>query len=256
LTRIKCDNVNIENQSILISTEKDFKEGTEWQKQRTSILEAAKREAQNIINAASLKSEEMINQAVEEANSQRDSIKENARQEGYQDGYNAGYQDGTNKITEEMQDKVKNVDNFAQCTFEIKKRIIKSAHRDIIELVRMISDKVCHKRYENDDEIFEEMTKGAIALLKDKESVNIIVNPKMAQKLWEISENFKQEIHGLENIRIIEDNSVGSDGTIVESVKNRIDCTIQNQINVIIDELFRELNFASEEKLVEEVEND
>ena len=88
------------------------------------------------------------------------------------------------------------------------------------------------------------------------ENVNIIVNPKMAQKLWEISENFKQEIQGLENIRVIEDASVGSDGTIVESVKNRIDATIKNQINVIADELFRELNFTSEEKLVEEIEND
>ena len=43
---------------------------------------------------------------------------------------------------------------------------------------------------------------------------------------------------------------------IVESVKNRIDATIKNQINVIADELFRELNFTSEEKLVEEIEND
>lgn len=255
MTRIKGNNINLGN-SFIVQCDEDFAVENEWKKQRSFIIEKANQEAQKIIEDAKLQAQQIINDAVFEAQNQCDAIKENAKNEGYQTGYDNGYIDGTNQITQELTDKIINVDNFTQSTFEIKKRIIKSAHKDIIELLAIISDKICHKKLEQDEKIFEEITKSAINLLKEKESINIIVNPKMAQKIWEISDTLKETVQGLENIKIIEDSSVGVDGTIVEGVKNRIDCTIQNQIKVIIDELYRELNFTAEDKLVEEVEND
>lgn len=255
MTRIKGNNINLGN-SFIIQCDEDFAAENEWKKQRSFIIEKANQEAQKIIEDAKLQAQQIINDAVFEAQNQCDEIKENAKNEGYQAGYDNGYIDGTNQITQELTDKIINVDNFTQSTFEIKKRIIKSAHKDIIELLAIISDKICHQKLEQDEKIFEEITKSAINLLKEKESINIIVNPKMAQKIWEISDTLKETVQGLENIKIIEDSSVGVDGTIVEGVKNRIDCTIQNQIKVIIDELYRELNFTAEDKLVEEVEND
>lgn len=255
MTRIKGNNINLGN-SFIVQCDEDFAAENEWKKQRSFIIEKANQEAQKIIEDAKLQAQQIINDAVFEAQNQCDEIKENAKNEGYQTGYDNGYIDGTNQITQELTDKIINVDNFTQSTFEIKKRIIKSAHKDIIELLAIISDKICHKKLEQDEKIFEEITKSAINLLKEKENINIIVNPKMAQKIWEISDTLKETVQGLENIKIIEDSSVGVDGTIVEGVKNRIDCTIQNQIKVIIDELYRELNFTAEDKLVEEVEND
>ena len=255
MTRIKCDNINL-GKSFVVGSCNDFPEEVEMRQKSLSIIEKAKEEAQQIIERAKEEAQQIIDSSVGEAQSQSDEIKENAKNDGYHDGYNAGYEDGKNQITQELIDKVVNVDNFVQSTFEIKKRIIKSLHKDIIELLKLISDKVCHKKMEYDDKIFEEITKNAISLLKEKENINIIVNPKMAQKMWDISETFKEQIQGLENIKIIEDSSVSVDGTIVEGVKNRIDCTVSNQIKVIIDELYRELNFTSEEKLLEEIEND
>lgn len=255
MTRIKGNNVNLGN-SFVVKCDEDFAAENEWKKQRSYIIEKANQEAQEIIKQSKLQAQQIVDDAVLEAQSQCAEIRENAKNEGYQAGYDNGYIDGTNQIIQELTDKIINVDNFVKSTFEIKKRIIKSAHKDIIELLAIISDKVCHKKLEQDEKIFDEITKSAINLLKEKENINIIVNPKMAQKMWEISETLKETIQGLENIKIIEDSSVGVDGTIVEGVKNRIDCTIQNQIKVIIDELYRELNFTAEDKLVEEVEND
>lgn len=255
MSRIKSDNVNY-GESFLIRNEEDFAEQTEAHSKGRAIVEEAKLQAQELLNNAKIEAQNIVDNAVVEAQSQSGAIKDAAKQEGYNQGYENGYSEGMAKITAELTDKIVNVDNFAKATFDVKKRIIKSAHKDIIELLSIISNKVCVKRFENDEQIFEEVTKAAIGLLKEKESINIIVNPKMAQKLWEISDGIKEQIHGLENIKIIEDSSVSPEGTIVEGVKNRIDCTIQNQIKVIVDELFRELNFTSEEKLVEEIEND
>ncbi len=255
MTRIKGDNINF-GKSFVISTEEDFAAEKELQKKRLSIIESTQEEAQNILNNAKEQAQSIVDSAVEDAKIQSEQVIETAKKDGYQAGFDAGYKEGREQIEQELKDKIINVDNFAKSTFELKKRIIKSAHKDIIELVRIIADKVCHKNFEKDNEIFEAITKSAIDLLKEKENVNIIVNPKMANKIWEISDDLKTQIQGLENIKIIEDASVGTDGTIVESVKNRIDCTIENQIKAIVDEMYNELNFTSEEKLVEETEND
>ena len=59
MSRIKCDNVNLQNNSIVISNESDFQEGSEWQKKRSSILEAAKKEADNIVAQAKMQAQGM-----------------------------------------------------------------------------------------------------------------------------------------------------------------------------------------------------
>ena len=254
MSRIKSNNINF-GSAFVIKTEEDLAQ-IELEKQKSYVIQTAQEKAQGIIDEAKAQAEEIVNNSVELARQESEAIKETAQKEGYQLGYENGYNDGREQIAKELEDKIINVDNFAQSTFEIKKRIIKSAHKDIIELVCAIAQRVCSKEFEQSDKILYEITQKAISLLKEKEYVNIIVNPKMASKIWEISDDLKEKIHGLENIKIIEDSSVGTDGTIVEGVKNRIDATITNQINVIADELYNELNSVSENTLVEEVEND
>ena len=255
MTRIRSGNINY-GESFVITNEDDFAAENDMQKKRTSIIERTKSEAQEILNSAKKQAESIVASATEDAKIQCEQIIENAKKEGFQTGYDEGYKEGWGQIEQELKDKIINVDNFAKTTFEIKKRIIKSAHKDIIELVKLISEKVCQKSFEKDDKVLFEITKTAIELLKEKECINIIVNPKMANKIWEISDNLKSEIQGLENIKITEDASVGTDGTIVEGVKNRIDSTIENQIKTLVDEMYNTLNFTSEEKLVEDADND
>lgn len=254
MIRIKSDNINY-GKSFVIAND-DFADESDLQKKRKVIIENTQEEAQKILDNAKEQAKNIVDSAIEDAKQQSEQIIEDAKQEGYKAGFDSGYSDGQQQITQELEDKIINVDNFAKSTFELKKRIIKSAHKDIIEMVKLISNKVCHKNFEQDDKTLYEITKSAIELLKEKEQVNIIVNPKMASKIWELSDDIKNKIQGLECIKIIEDDSVGTDGTIVEGVKNRVDSTIENQIKTIVDEMYNELNFIPEEKLVEEAEND
>ena len=254
MSRIKCDKVNV-GSSYVVQAESYTRE-IELERNRNNILENAKAQAQELINQANQQAAEIIEKAKTEAMNESGSIREEAKKLGYQEGYDTGYEDGTKKITEEMEEKVVNVDNFAKSTFDIKKRIIKSAHKDIVELICNISNKICHKSLEIDTEIISKITEDAIKSLKEKEEVNIIVNPKMAEKLWEISDEFKEKIKGLENIKIIEDPSVSSDGTIVESISGRVDSTINTQIQTITDELMNTLKSTSEEELIKEIDDD
>ena len=117
-----------------------------------------------------------------------------------------------------------------------------------------ICEKVCHTELVQNPKLLENLTAAAISKLKEKETVNIIVNPQMAQKIYEISDGLKERFFGLENIKIIEDSSVPADGTIVESVDSRVDSGLKAQISRISDELFNALNSTSEDELVEKTD--
>ncbi len=189
----------------------------------------------------------MIEKATSEANAKVDEI----IQQAHNAGFDAGYQEGFAKITEEMKERVTSVNNFAQSAFDIKNNIVKSAHLDIINLTIEIAHKICSKSLELDDKILKELTQNAISALKDKENITIIVNPEMAEKIYAISDEFKEEIPQLESIKIIEDRSVSPDGTIVESPLSRVDSRIKSQINEIAEKLMAKLDSTPSEELEE-----
>ena len=113
----------------------------------------------------------------------------------------------------------------------MKKNIIDSASRDIVDLVSMIADKVCHEKF--DDEILYNITLDAIKQLNDKENITIIVNPLLVENINNLIENFRAEIPKLNTLKIIEDTSLSPDGVIVETLNSRLDSRISSQISEI-----------------------
>lgn len=249
MTRIKSNNVQLGG-SFLVPIEqsansKKIEEALDKEKE---IILRAETQAQEIIAQAQQQGEKLIEQAKNQALSEVDAITQKAHDEGFE----AGRQEGFESITQELQDKIIAVNDFAQSNFELKNNIIKSAHLDIINLVIEISQKVCSKSLELDDNILKEITEKAIYALKEKEDITIIVNPQMAEKIYAISEELKEKIPQLSSIRIIEDNSVSPDGTIVESPLSRVDCRVKSQINEISDKLMAKLDSTPSNELDEE----
>lgn len=215
------------------------------------IILLGEQKAQEIIETAQRQAQELIETATNEALATVEEIKTTAHSEGFE----AGRQEGAAKIEEELSAKVLSVNTFAQCDFEIKKNIIKSAHLDIIRLIIEIAQKVCSKSLELDENILTELTQKAIASLKDKENITIIVNPEMAEQIYSISDELKEKIPQLSSIKIIEDTSVSPDGTIVESALSRVDCRIKAQIDEIAEKLMTKLNSTPDEELLKEIDS-
>lgn len=259
-SRIESDKVNL-GESYVINIENEvFHRSSkarlileENKKKAGSIVEQAQEEAAKIIEAAKIS-------AAEEAQGLLETLKEEAKLSGYNAGYETGYNEGQAAINAELTEKVLMVNNFAQNTFDIKKRIIKSAHIDILKLVIEISDKICHKKLEVDSDIIHNLTKASIGMLKDKEAITIIVNPLMREKICEITDKLIAENSLLSSIKIIEDVGVSTDGTIVESVNCRVDSRISSQIDELVQKLFNQLQSIPEDELVaqsvEEFETD
>jgi flagellar assembly protein FliH len=249
LTRIKSNNVQMEG-SFLVPIEQSAhsKKVQEALDKEKEIIIQGERKAQELIEQAYREAEAIIEQGKTQALSEVDDITTTAHDEGFEAGRQEGYQD----ITNEMQDKIISINNFAKSEFDVKANIIKSAHLDIINLVIEIAQKVCSKSLELDESILKELTQNAIQSLKDKENIKIIVHPEMAEKIYSISEELTEKIPQLSSIKIVEDKSVSPDGTIVESPLSRVDCRIKSQINEISDRLMEKLNSTPSELLSEE----
>jgi flagellar assembly protein FliH len=250
LTRIKGSNVQI-GSSYVLSTEDPLKaEKTklelmikEAEDYRQRILNETKKQASDILKEAKDLAEQtqqeckkLIEDSKLQAESEAEAIREENSKIGYDDGYKKGYEDGTKSL----EDKMYAMEVFTKSQYDIKHNIIKSSELDILDLILAISRKVCQKSLESDIDVLKKLTVEAIKQLKDKESIKIIVNPELAEKIYSISEDLKQEIPKLSSIKIIEDANVSPDGTVVETPLTRVDSRLKTQIDAIADNLMSE----------------
>ena len=245
MTRIKSNSIQL-GESFVVPVEQNV-HNEKIQKaleKEQEILSRAEQQSKELVANAEAEAQKIIEDARNQALSEVDEITQKAHDEGFE----AGRQEGLENITQELEKKVISVNDFAKNNFDIKDNIVKSAHSDIINLVIQIAEKVCSKSLELDENILKEITKTAINSLKNKEEITIIVNPDMAEKIYSISEEFKEQIPQLSSIKIVEDNSVSSDGTIIESPMTRVDSRIKSQINEIADKLMEKLDSTSIEE--------
>ncbi len=254
LSKIDASKINLGNSFVINSDGKGLvnKEITDAQLIADTIIAEAKKKAQIILQEAGQKADKILIQAEEQAEASKDEVLADSKKQGYEEGY----EEGKEKITTEMEDLVYNLNNFAKSKFEMKNRIIKSVHNDIIDLILAISEEICKTQITYNRQVLINLVSNAIAQLKEKENVTIIVNPEMARKIYEISDDLKDKIHNLEHIKIVEDTAVSPDGTIVESVGSRVDARVKAQIEQFAQHLYNELNSTPESELVREIEQD
>lgn len=247
---------------------------------RNLILNRAKEEAQNIINEAqekinntisssNKKAQEIIDEAkieaqkiIEDAKKEALNIEENSKKEAQElllnsedelekiriqatkDGYEDGHKEGLEKIQEEMEEKVEAFSKFCFENTEIKNKVLKSASRDILEIITNISKKILYK--ELNASILDKIIKETVSKLEKKENVTIIVSEKYAKLLFELQkkslgddiefkfEDFKQ----YDNFNLIYNPKYSDDTIIVENFKERFDASIKAQLDAIIRDIY------------------
>ncbi len=206
------------------------------------ILEETDAKAQKIISAAESKSQIITETAnteaariIEDAKKKAEEEYESIKQQAYQEGFQKGEQDGLNKFTNDAINGLNSLETLSTSSFDLKKNIIDSATRDIIDLVSTIADKVCHQKF--DDDVLHKITLDAIKQLNDKETITIIVNPELVDNINSLVPAFREEIPKLKTLKILEDISLSPDGVIVETPNVRLDSRISSQIAEITQKM-------------------
>ncbi len=200
------------------------------------ILDSAQNQSQVVIQTANTEAERIIQDARNKAQQEYEAIKKQA----YEEGFKQGEQDGLYKFQNDAQEGLKSLDTLASSSFDMKKNIIDSASQDIVDLIVAIADKVCHQKFDN--KVLYRITLDAIKQLNDKENITIIVNPELVENINKLVPSFRGEFPTLQNLRIVEDNSLSSDGVIVETPDIRLDSRVSSQIAEIAQNMLTGAN--------------
>lgn len=195
------------------------------------IIANAENKSRVVIQTANTEAEAIIENAKKKAEKEYETIKKQA----YEEGFKKGEQDGLYKFQNDASEGLKSLDTLAASSFELKKNIIDSASRDIVDLVIAIADKVCHQKF--NEKVLYKITLDAIKKLNDKENITIIVNPVLVDNINNLTSKFREEIPKLQSLKILEDNSLSADGVIVETPSTRLDSRVSVQIAEIAEKM-------------------
>lgn len=227
LTQQALDEANNEARSIISAANLRAQEIT---KNAQDALEEANLEAQKILEQAKQKALEIEQSAQEEI----EALKLSASQEGAKEGYEAGYTDGKANIEQEMKQKIQDLDDAAQSAYELRQKILTASKREIVELVLLIAKKICINSIDADS--IAKVVNNSIALLSDKDNIEIILSEKYANLFNEIlnGENTQDiDIDKLRNIKLTYNSKINDDTIIVQTPKERLDLGFSSQIDEI-----------------------
>ena len=257
----------------------------EAQDKSQKIIDEASMQAQEILDKARLEADQMIlkaqedsqklkneanellekskveaNALLEDANKEVEQLKENASQAGAKEGYQAGYDDGLKNIKEELVHKIFAMDEVIKNAFEMKKKIMSSSKREIVELVLMIARRVVLNSI--DETSVARIVDKSISLLNDKENIELILSEKYAKLLNQVlnddlleqKPDLEIDINKLRSIKLTFNSKFADDTLIVQTPKERLDLGFESQLDEISKEFLKELNlsFDKEDKEVEE----
>lgn len=221
----------IEQSKVTLSEAKVKKILADTDEKAQQMVANADNKSQIIVQTANTEATRIIEDARRKAQEEYESIK----QQAYQEGFAKGVDDGLEKFKNDAMDGLDALETLAGTTFDMKKNIIDSASRDIVELVSVIADKVCHAKF--NPQMLHQITLDAIKLLNDKESITIIVSPQLVDAVQRMVPNFRSTIPTLQSIKILEDSSLSADGVIVETPATRLDSRISSQINELAQKM-------------------
>lgn len=248
--RIKSSSIQF-GESFVLGDDKNAKVESEKieAEVRQQITARVQTEKRVIIDQANKQAEEIIQQA----QAQGQEILEQFKQQGYKEGFDKGYQDGYNKYQNDCAQIIQGLNAVAKTNFELKKEILQSSEKEILELTVAVAEKILKEKINLEPELILGIIKGAISQLEEREEIKILVNPYIAKRIYEYLDNIKQSVNGIEIIKIIEDKTVPIHSALVESPTSRIDARLDAQLAEITKQLITE---ADKEPLVGELINE
>ena len=237
------DEIQEKSEELFFEHEEKMEYETESETERLeNIIENKRVELENIqveavktIKDAEKKAKEILENAINDANSEVNNIKANA----WEEGFNRGKQEAMQRMEEDI-DAVVISANKVLTESSIKAReIFQDNKSEIIKLSFEIAKKIIKKEVSDKEVLFENLVEAMKKAQSNKE-LKIFVNWEQLSFGKEIKDILKNNFQGIETIDIIEDRTVEPGGCIIETKLGKIDATIKNQLDIVFNALIEE----------------
>lgn len=205
-----------------------------------SIVEAARKEAQQLL----VKAGERVERILEEAETEGGRIKEEARKEGYQEGFLAGCEEGRRQVREEYLQEVsgrlalfqKEMETGLSALETAKEKCLGNYLDELKDIAVSIAEKVIHVSLGASGEVMKRMIVSATEKLKKTTWVKIYIDKYDYEMMMEADTDIIDELtHLSDNIKFIVMDKEDKGNCIIEMPDEIVDLSVNTQLENIKD---------------------
>lgn len=190
--------------------------------------------------------QDIVSNVLERSKRMADLIKAKARQEGYEDGfeqgreegykkgYEEGYQKGYDKGIEDLSEMVKFLKNLGEEILSERHRLFEEYKYEMVQMVLEISKRLIFEELLVRPEIISNIIHNAISMIKEKESIKIIVSPAVFGLI--IDRNLSDLSGG--KVELVSDDRLDNGDIIIISPGGQIEFRLKERFKEI-EESFR-----------------
>jgi flagellar assembly protein FliH len=202
-------------------------QAAEEEKQRSAdetaaMKTAAQEEAEKIAADARQKAEELETQT----RSTLEDEKKAALEEGREAGRLEGYEDG--KV--EVQRLIERTQTVLERAQDKRGEILAETEQEVINLVLLMTRKVVKVIADSQREVVISNVVQALRKVRDRGNIIIHVNLADLKLTTDHTKNFIQMLEGVKSIQVVEDSSVDAGGCIIETDFGEVDARIASQL--------------------------
>lgn len=191
------------------------------------MLENAQIDADDIINRAYLKAQEILTQA----KAQSDNIKEESKFKGYEQGFN----EGLISAKEECASLIDEILTVKAQIIDERSRLYSVFEQDLVKLSLEISKKVIYEQLSEDDEAFLKLVQSTVQKVRGADFAKIWVSPVDHGRLSELREKLLSGLKSIKDVEILKGDSIKSWGCIVDTESGVLDGGVDTRIAQIKD---------------------
>lgn len=228
------------------------------------IIEAAKKDAQDIINKAEIQAgivgknaKKQALDVIKSGEDKRDSFIHNAYEKskdifneaknegftlGYEEGHEAGYEKGYSEGKFDSDILIKEALEIKGQYTKDKENLLKDSEKDIIELVTVIYENLIHKKTEEDSEFIISLVLKGIENLDLNNKLTIITSKEDYDIVQMSNDIILAKSNLISELEIKYDSKLEKGDCILETSKGSIDASLNNQLSEVKELLTSILN--------------
>lgn len=177
--------------------------------------------------------EKVIAEAIEQG-------KEEAKRkvaEAYEKGLQKGIQAGEAQFQEQVGESAQVLQEAAAAMRAAYEEFLNALEPEVFELVTLIAERVVGREVRTDRELIHDTVRRAIAVVADRGTLTVRLNPEDAQALREQKVTLLEEFEGIEHLRIEPEPEISPGGCRVDSGRMHVDARIETLLENVLNEL-------------------
>lgn len=185
------------------------------------------------------KTEEEAKSIIEEAQEQARNEINDIKAEAWEDGFARGRQEALNHMEQNIESTLIGANNIITEASIKAREIFLNNKEEMINLSITMAEKIIKKEVK-DKEVLVSNLIEAMKKAQNNKELKIYVNWEQIVYKEELREKLQSSFQGIENLEIIEDRTVSPGGCIIQTKLGKIDASIENQLEVLINSLYEE----------------